>query len=121
MFTLELLQAVSDWQREGDTRTKRAHGQALKAEASALPQKFRQVGSTCFRRIALDSRYIWQLGTQLCLKETLSSWTDSLDVANVVSRKQAELFSLGFAHSWTSAAGFDALQSLPTATQLFHD
>lgn len=81
MFTLPLLQAINDWQRGGDARAKHARGRALKAVAPALPLTFKQAGSPCFRRIALNPRYVWGLGTQLCLKETLSSWTDSFDGA----------------------------------------
>ena len=44
MFTRELLQAVSDWQRGGDDRQKSRRGECLKALAENLDQHFDNVG-----------------------------------------------------------------------------
>lgn len=81
MFTVELLQAINDWQRGGDAKQKKRRGEALKAAAVCLPLEFRQAGCTCYRQIALDKKSVWQVGTRYQLKETLSSWTESLEVA----------------------------------------
>src|SRR5260370_975565 len=81
MFTRDLIQAVSDWQRGGSPRQKAARGLKLKAEAATLPDQFRQCSSSCFRQIALPKGSVWQLADTLELPETISSWTVSLDVA----------------------------------------
>ncbi len=83
IFTRDLIQAVSDWQRGGSPRQKAARGLKLKAEAAALPDKFRQCSSKCFRQIALPKGSFWQLADTLELPETISAWTVSLDVARI--------------------------------------
>jgi hypothetical protein len=52
-LSLELLQAISDWQRGGSPRQKQRRGQRLKAAAAALDPKFRSCGLCVFRQIAL--------------------------------------------------------------------
>lgn len=81
MFTLELLQAISDWQRGGDTKQKLKRGNALKEVAKKLPNKYKSISNECYRQIALDGSSIWNIGTQYKLRETISSWTTSLEIA----------------------------------------
>jgi|WetSurMetagenome_2_1015567.scaffolds.fasta_scaffold12055_2 hypothetical protein len=81
MFEVGLLKAINDWQRGGNANQKTKRGKALKAAASRLPIQFRKTEGKCFRQIALDKKAVWQVGTQYQLKETLSSWTENLQVA----------------------------------------
>lgn len=81
MFTAELLQAVSDWQRGGDSEQKRKRGQRLKELAGTLDLRFRQCGLVVYRQIALGKRPIWQLLADSDLPETISAWTLSAEVA----------------------------------------
>lgn len=79
-FSIELLQAVSDWQRGGDAKQKQRRGVALKAATHSLPELFKSAGR-CFRQIALNKSAVWRVGTELQLAETISAWTDSIEVA----------------------------------------
>lgn len=84
MFTKELVQAVSDWQRGGSAAQKAKRGHRLDAEAAKLPPEFREDASECFRQIGLNESALRNLGTHLKLPETISSWTPSLVVAKAV-------------------------------------
>ncbi|EJD6475426.1 hypothetical protein ACUU3R_001080 [Providencia rettgeri] len=81
MFNIELLQAISDWQQGGNLVQKAKRGLALKKAAECLPEKFRVIHTNCYRKMALDSNAVWNIGTKYQLDETISSWTISLDVA----------------------------------------
>lgn len=81
MFTLEFLQAVNDWQRGGNPRMKAKRGKRLKKLAAGIDAKFARADLVCFRRLALDSHYLWKLGDTLYLTETISAWTFDSDVA----------------------------------------
>lgn len=80
MFTKELIQSVSDWQR-GEGSSKADLAQALKLEALKLPPEFRSTTGKCYRRIDVDPEHLMMIGTQLKLPETISSWTKSYQVA----------------------------------------
>ena len=81
MFSTDLLQAISDWQRGGDAKQKAKRGKALKEAAISLPEKFRSISSNCYRQLALEKSSVWNIGTKYQLSETISSWTTSLDVS----------------------------------------
>lgn len=81
MFTVELLQAISDWQRGGDAKQKKNRGEALKKVAQELPNKYKSISVDCYRQIALEKESVWNIGTKYQLSETISSWTTSLDIA----------------------------------------
>ncbi|MDO8333298.1 MAG: hypothetical protein Q7T35_01340 [Nitrosomonas sp.] len=81
MFSLELLQAISDWQRGGNASQKARRGIALKEAAKDLPETFKKISSNCYRQIAMDNSSVWNIGTKYQLSETISSWTTSLEVA----------------------------------------
>lgn len=80
LFTRDLLQAVSDWQRGGSPEQKARRGGALKKAALVLPRKFRQC-RLCYRQIALEKSALWNLADTLELPETISAWTQSLAIA----------------------------------------
>lgn len=80
MFTKELIQAISDWQRGGSQIQKRRRGQVLKQQAAKLPGKYK-TPTRCFRQIALKNEGLQHLGTQYQLPETISAWTKSENVA----------------------------------------
>ena len=81
MFTVELLQAISDWQRGGDAKQKGKRGNALKEAAKDLPSKYKSISANCYRQIALDNSSVWNIGTKYQLSEAISSWTTSLEVS----------------------------------------
>lgn len=80
-FSIELLQAINEWQRGGDANQKKRRGAALKELSSSLPEKFRCTSESCFRQIALDKSAVWNIGAEYKISEALSSWTESIDVA----------------------------------------
>lgn len=81
LFPLPLLQAISDWQIGGDSKTARARGLALARECATLPSEFKVVSSACFRKVALTKRSIWDLLGEQALSEKISSWTFDLGLA----------------------------------------
>lgn len=81
MFTLEFLQAVSDWQRGGLPAQKAKRGARLKAEALKLPEHFRSPSLCVFRQISLEKTPLYQLMDQLALPEAISSWTKVPSIA----------------------------------------
>lgn len=80
-FTLELLQAINDWQRGGDHKQKLRRGAKLKQLAAALPERFRTCSEICYRQEAHEKDRIWQLLADESLPETISAWTTDLSVA----------------------------------------
>ena len=81
MFNLELLQAINDWQRGGDSKQKTKRAKTLKIKAQDLPIKFKQVKNDSYRQLALDKKSVWQVGTIYKLDETISAWTEDINVA----------------------------------------
>jgi len=81
LFTLELLQAVSDWQRGGSDQQNRKRGQQLKEASVSLPERYRTCSLCCFRQIALPKGGVWELIAEDRLSEKISSWTMDLEVA----------------------------------------
>jgi hypothetical protein len=79
MFTIELLQAISDWQ-QGDPTQKALRGIALKSIAASLPDHFKTVTVPCYRKLAIGKGGVWALGTTAYLQETISAWTTSIEV-----------------------------------------
>lgn len=74
-FSLELLQAVSDWQRSPSEKTKIQRGQQLKQLMAVLPSKFRSCDEACFRQEAHDVLIASKLD------ETVAAWTTSATIA----------------------------------------
>lgn len=81
MFTLPFLQAVSDWQRDGDPNQNRKRGQVLKKHCASLPERYRTCDLCCFRQIALPKAGVWDLIGEDSLSEKISSWTVDIEVA----------------------------------------
>lgn len=81
LFSLSLLQAISDWQNGGAADVARRRGDALERECVNLPIKFKSVPSACFRRMVLRKGSIWSLLGEQALSEKISSWTFDLAVA----------------------------------------
>jgi hypothetical protein len=81
LFSLPLLQAVSDWQRGGDPKQNKRRGQTLKAACVSLSDKYRSCHLVCFRQIGLPKGGVWDLIGEDCLPEKISSWTTDLEVA----------------------------------------
>jgi len=80
-FTLELLQAVSDWQRGGSLEQSLRRGQKLKQVSSLLPAEYRACDLVCYRQVALPKDGVWSLIGDEHLPEKISSWTLDIEVA----------------------------------------
>lgn len=81
MFQLSLLQAVSDWQRDGDHEQKLKRGNSLKACVSGIDQRFRTCDALCFRQEAHETDRTFKLLAGCGLPERIASWTLDLEVA----------------------------------------
>jgi len=80
-ISLELLQAINDWQRGGSPSQKQRRGEHLKAAAAGLDPKFRTCGLCLFRQITLTKGSLWDLLAENRLSETISAWTTDPAVA----------------------------------------
>lgn len=80
-FSLEILQAVSDWQRGGDKKQNFRRGMILKAACRTLSDDSRICNLCCFRQIALPKGGVWHLIGEDRLPEKISSWTINIEVA----------------------------------------
>lgn len=78
---IQLLQAVSDWQRGGDAKQNMRRGQRLKELCKDLPESYRTCILCCFRQIALEKGDVWSLIGESRLAEKISSWTLDLKFA----------------------------------------
>ncbi|MBR7617726.1 MULTISPECIES: hypothetical protein [Citrobacter] len=72
-FTLELLQAINDWQINSTYK----RGQELKILSNNLPEKFRTVHTPCYRKINLGKGGVFSLFGRNQLNEKISSWSTS--------------------------------------------
>jgi hypothetical protein len=85
MFSRDLIQAISDFQRDAKTPKQKAErGKCLTELAETLPPKFRGCELICYRQIALNKKYLWKLADELILPENISSWTIDLGVAQTL-------------------------------------
>lgn len=82
-FTTAFIQAVSDWQRGGDSRQKQRRGARLKELSAEIDERFRQCGLVTYRQIALEKGSIWNLVAERDLPETVSAWTLSPAIAKI--------------------------------------
>lgn len=81
MFTLKLLQAINDWQNEGIGINKSIIAERIKANAENLHKKFSTLNAKCYRRVDLVGKYTLEIGLNMKLPETTSSWTFQKSVA----------------------------------------
>ena len=84
IFTRDLIQAISDWQRGGSHDQKVKRGQRLKAATATLPGHFRACAATCFRQEAHQKDRVWQLLADNHLPETIASWTTDIAIAKAL-------------------------------------
>lgn len=75
MFTLELLQAINDWQIGGTIEAKESLAENIKKYAIHLPSKFKTLSNVCYRKINLEGKYILEIGLCGEILEKYSSWT----------------------------------------------
>lgn len=85
LFTRELIQVVSDWQRKPNDRKQRhKRAVALQEHCIKLPSKYRQTSLTCYRQMSLDKQGVWKLLDVQSLDEQVSSWTLDMGVAKTL-------------------------------------
>lgn len=81
MFSINFLQALNDWQIGGNSKQKKSRGERLKNEAQNLSAQYKTRHEKCYRRLAIDKKSVWTIGTEHKLNETMSSWTLNIDIA----------------------------------------
>ena len=81
VFTLEVVKAISDWQRGPSHDTKVIRGRALKEIMLRLPEYFRQCDDLCFRQECHQKDRTFQVLIDNKLPETIASWTTSVEIA----------------------------------------
>lgn len=81
VFTLDVVQAINDWQRGGDHKQKVRRGSALKVACAGLPAMFRSCQVKCFRQEAHEKDRVWKLLADNSLPETIAAWTTDIAVA----------------------------------------
>lgn len=75
-FTLEILQAINDWQLGTTT----ARGKKLEELCVNLPAEYRTVEFPCYRKINLKKDGVFSMFAHHSLPERISSWSSSVDV-----------------------------------------
>src|SRR4051794_20488505 len=80
-FTIEILQALNDWQRGGDHKQKIRRGARLKKSIASLPVRFRTCQVVCYRQEAHSQGRTAQLLLDRQLPETITGWTTDLTIA----------------------------------------
>ncbi|QMV50608.1 hypothetical protein [Ewingella americana] len=75
-FTLEILQAINDWQLSTTT----ARGKKLEKLCVQLPAEYRTVDFPCYRKINLKKDGVFSVFARHSLPERISSWSSSVDV-----------------------------------------
>jgi len=83
MFSLELLQAINDWQSTGIGTNKTQIAERIIEFSQDLPENFKLLNSKCYRQVALTGMNSLLLGANMQLPETYSSWTFDKSVALV--------------------------------------
>ncbi|PBI79762.1 hypothetical protein A9993_08420 [Rahnella victoriana] len=74
-FTLEVMQAINDWQRGGNHAQKIKRGDKLKESVISLEDKYRTCDQLCYRQEAHEADRLWSLLADNCLPETIAAWT----------------------------------------------
>lgn len=81
-FTLEILQAINDWQRS----TTKARGKKLEKLCVNLPAQYKTVEFTCYRKINLQKDGVFSMFAHYRLPERISSWSSSVEVVKGFKR-----------------------------------
>lgn len=80
-FSRDLVQAINDWQRGGDHKTKVRRGERLKEAMTVLPVEFRECDVPCFRQEAHDKSRTFGVLIANKLPETIAAWTTDVGIA----------------------------------------
>ena len=80
-FTIEILEAINNWQRGSSHQQKLKRGSALKAAAQLLDERFRTCTLACYRQEAHEKDRVWQVLADIELPETIAAWTVDFTVA----------------------------------------
>lgn len=75
MYSLELLQAINDWQSTGIGTNKTQIAARIIEHSKELPIKFKSLNTKCYRQLALSGMNSVLLGANMRLPETYSSWS----------------------------------------------
>lgn len=81
MYTIELLQAINDWQSTGMGINKTQIAERIIKYSKKLPYKFKSINTKCYRQLSLSGENSVTLGVNMELPETYSSWTFDKSVA----------------------------------------
>ncbi len=80
-FTLDVLQAINDWQIGGNHNAKVKRGNKLKEVSKSLPDIFKRCNIPCYRKEVHDNGRLTQLLGDNSLPETIAAWTTDLSIA----------------------------------------
>lgn len=81
-FTLELLQAINDWQLS----TTKERGKKLETLCVNIPAQYKTVDFPCYRKINLQKDGVFSIFAHYRLPERISSWSSSVDVVKIFKR-----------------------------------
>ncbi len=98
-YSKEFIKAISRWQMGSKNKSKKAKTLKKEIKACKLESPFNVYKGDCFRKIDLTDNSVYELGTSLKLKEQLSSWTNSIDIAKTFKKGPSrELISCIICH-----------------------
>lgn len=81
MYSIELLQAINDWQATGMGNNKTQIAERIIEHSKEIPDRFKKINTKCYRQLALSGMNSVLLGANMQLPETYSSWTFDKSVA----------------------------------------
>lgn len=116
MFTLELLQAINNWQKGALGIGKDTLAENVKKHSVKLPLKFKTLEGVCYRKIHLKGDNILKIGIDFKIPETYSSWTFESSIAEkfniVIPTKKSG--RIGFIFEWnpTQFPNFEVIINL---------
>ena len=87
MFTIELLQAINNWQKNGYGVDKELLGERIVQLAINLPKEYRTFSGCCYRKFNSVGKTTLKLGLSEFVNESFSSWSTNLSVVKEFGKK----------------------------------
>jgi len=86
IYSLELVQAISDWQNSGYGDNKDKNGEKIIELTKSLPEKFRSYSGYCYRKFNSSGKTSLTLGLNNFVNEKYSSWTTNYSIAKKLGK-----------------------------------
>ena len=112
MFTIELLQAINNWQANGKGDEKKKLCQDIILNSTHLPDKFKTLTHDCYRKLNLGGYNILDIGRNLYLEENYSSWTFNKKVAQSFDKGVPEPGQIGYIFKITPKNSYKVIVNL---------